>query len=109
MQWVRTARRKQSLRRLRFFGWMAVALAVQTVAILTWWLVAKLVSGFVLSGPLFLAGVTAVVTVISAAMSKWVAPLPFKGKAPEEAAAEAFFQAKDVRSDDNRFEDDLKP
>ena len=28
---------------------------------------------------------------------------------PEEVAAEAFFQAKDVRSDDNRFEAQLKP
>lgn len=109
MQWVKTARRKQSLKRVRFFGWMAVALAVQTVAILIWWLVAKLVFGFVLSAPLFLAGVTGIGTAILAAMSKWVAPLPFKGKAPEEVAAEAFFQAKDVRSDDNRFEAQLKP
>ncbi|MES2834259.1 MAG: hypothetical protein V4707_06085 [Pseudomonadota bacterium] len=88
---------------------MAVALAIQTVAILIWWLVAKLAFGIVLSGPLFLAGVTAIGTIILAAMSKWVPPLPFKGKAPEEVAAEAFFQAKDVRSDDNRFEDDLQP
>lgn len=109
MQWVKTARRKQSLKRLRFFGWTAVALAVQTVAILVWWLVAKLVFGIVLSAPLFLAGVTAIGTVIFSAMSKWVAPLPFTGKAPEEVAAEAFFQTKDVRSDDNLFEDDLKP
>ena len=108
MQWVKTARRKQSVRRLRFFGWLSVALAVQTVAIFIWWLVAKLAPGTV-PAPLFLAGVTAIGTVIFAAMSKWAAPLPFKGKAPEEAAAEAFFQAKDVRSDDNRFEDDLKP
>ena len=108
MQWVRTARRKQSTRRLRFFGWLSVALAVQTVAILIWWLVAKLALGIV-SAPLFLAGVTAIGTIIAAWMAQWVAPLPFKAKAPEEAAAEAFFSGKDVRSDDNHFEDDLKP
>lgn len=96
------------MRRLRFFGWLSVALAVQTVAILIWWFVAKLALGIV-PAPLLLAGVTAIGTIISAGMDKWVAPLPFKGKAPEEAAAEAFFQAKDVRSDDNRFENDLKP
>ena len=108
MQCVRNVRRKQSLGKLRFFGWIAVALAVQTVAILVVWLVAKHVYGLVLHAT-FVAGISTIVTIVLAAMTKWVAPLAFKGKAPEEVAADAFFQAKDVRSDDNRFEDDLKP
>jgi hypothetical protein len=97
------------LKRLRFFGWLAVALAAQTVAILVWWMVAKFTFGLGFVPPVFLAGVTTIGTVISAAIAKWVTPLPFKGKAPEEVAAEAFFAGKDVRSDDNRFEDDMRP
>lgn len=97
------------MKRLRFFGWLTIALAAQTVAILLWWIIVKFAFGLGLVPPVFLAGVTTIGTVISAAMAKWVAPLPFKGKAPEEVAAEAFFAGKEVRSDDNRFEDDLRP
>ena len=40
---------------------------------------------------------------------KYGPALPFQGKAPEEAAAEAFLSGKDVRYDDDTYEADLKP
>lgn len=42
-------------------------------------------------------------------VGKFGPSLPFRSKAPEEVAAETFFQNGDVRSDDNLFERDLKP
>jgi hypothetical protein len=33
---------------------------------------------------------------------------PFKGRSPEEVAAEAFLSKEDVRSDDHAFEDSLR-
>lgn len=47
--------------------------------------------------------------VLAAVFFRFVRPLPFRGKAPEEAAADAFFAKEDVRSDDHRFEKDLTP
>lgn len=109
MRWVHDVRRKQSLRRLRFFGWMTVALVIEIAAMLLWWLVARLFFGVVEMPWVFMMGVTAIGTAISLVFAKVVAPLPFKGRAPEEAAAEAFFKGQDVRSDDHQFEKDLRP
>jgi hypothetical protein len=48
-------------------------------------------------------------SVLGAAFYRHGPALPFHGKAPEEAAAQAFFAGSDVRSDDDEFEQDLKP
>jgi len=48
-------------------------------------------------------------SVMIVVFSKFIRPLPFRGRAPEEAAAQVFFEGKDVRSSDNEFEENLKP
>lgn len=108
MNWQRGARRRQSARRLGFF-------AALTLFFLTWIGTAALagwVYGFAF-GPIserrlaeMFVGIGAV---LSAVFLKWGPTLPFAGRAPEEEAARAFFAGEDVRSDDDRFETDLKP
>lgn len=45
---------------------------------------------------------------LSALFARYGPVQPFKGRAPEEVAADAFFAKQDVRSDDHEFEPDLK-
>ena len=85
-------------------------LVAQTIVLFGCYAVARLVLGFAtLSPPFLLWGATTVGTTAIAIFTKLVRPLSFKGDAPEEAAAKAFFQGEDVRSGDNNFEKNLQP
>lgn len=107
--WAKPARRQQTFRRVGFFA-AVVGLFVVWFGLtgLAWWLWFA-IFGRHPSDALGLAVFGGLEAVLFAGFLRFGPTLPFRGKAPEEAAAEAFLAKSEVRSDDNRFERDLKP
>ena len=102
--WRDDVRRRNSRRRAQYalmvggvlLAWLAVSLA----AFVTWTLTFRL-------GPsprAALAAFEAVGSGLVAAFVRYGPVQPFRGKTPEEVAAEAFLAGKDVRSDDGKFD-----
>jgi hypothetical protein len=105
--WRDDVRRRNNRRRAHYalmaggvlLAWLAVSLA----AFVAWTLTFR-------HGPsprAALAAFEAVGSGLVAAFIRYGPIQPFRGKTPEEAAAEAFLAGKDVRSDDGKF--DLDP
>lgn len=102
MDWRIRARRQQTARRFEFY-------AAFLFFLLTW-VGAIAVAGwihYVVLGPPTIDRLGAIFLSVGAlagaAFGKWGPTLPFRGHAPEEEAARAFFAGEDVRSDDDRF------
>ena len=108
MDWRQAVRRRQKLRRREFFLSLVVMYALWFglfgVAWFAWAKVFDAAPHPNLALTVFLALGGSLVS----AFVRYGPALPFKGKAPEEVAAEAFLAGKDVRYDDGQYEPDLK-
>jgi len=106
--WRSQVRRRQAARRFAFSISLALLFAVWLMATgLAWWAHTVLLGPP--SGLRVLAMYLASGGGLSVVFQKWGPTLPFRGRAPEEEAARAFFAGEDVRSDDEKFEPGLEP
>jgi hypothetical protein len=103
-RWLDDVRRRHALRRTQYGlaagGVLLVWLAVSVAAFVIWTLTFR-------HGPsprMALAAFEAVGSGLVAIFVRYGPVLPFRGKPPEEIAAEAFLAGKDVRSDDGKFD-----
>ena len=108
MSWQARVRRRQEGRRLKFFALLALLFLAWFAGVALFWLVHVITLGPP-SVQRLMAVYLGVGAALLAAFAKWGPTLPFRGRAPEEAAARAFFARESVRSDDNKFEPGLEP
>ena len=112
MNWRAEVRARQALRRRRFYLLLAALYVVWFgVAALGHWAWTA-AFGYDPSRRDAFAAQTAFALVgeaLTVLFIRYGPALPFRGKSPEEEAAAAFLEGRDVRSDDGRFEHDLKP
>lgn len=111
MTWKTRVRARQAWRRLQMLVTLLLLAGLMATLVLSFPIGWALVFGEPPRriGALFEALMIGAGTTLGAIVTRLRLDLPFRGKAPEEAAAEAFFAKEDVRSDDHAFERDLTP
>ena len=109
MDWQKAVRKQQTARRRAFFLRLALLLVVWFgLAILGWFAWAYLLRS---TPPVqgAVAAFAALGGILTALFGHFGPTLPFRGRAPEEVAAQAFLAGGDIRYDDDQYEPDLKP
>lgn len=111
MNWKTRVRVRQAWRRLQMLPTLLLLAGLTTALVLSFPIGWAIIFGEPPRrvGALAEALMIGAGTALSAVATRLRLYLPFRGKAPEEAAAAAFFAKEDVRSDDHAFERDLEP